>query len=183
MSAKRHLNGVLLVCQWWPSIESWLGSFVVFKWIRTSIAKKPYIFVIFQGGVRTPCPPLWIRTCYRPLGHWKRGSFDNHIFAWFICSRWEIRFFLFGEQLISCLSSANIHAFHENSNLIYHELNVLSIKAHITKSWLLMSSAEIFEASNSVDPDQTAPIGAVWAGSTLLASILMLNNKHTFFQM
>ena len=26
--------------------------------------------------------------------------------------------------------------------------------------------------TNSVDPDQTAPIGAVWSGSTLLASIL-----------
>ena len=29
-----------------------------FRGIRASIAKKPYIFVIFQGGgVRTPCPP------------------------------------------------------------------------------------------------------------------------------
>ena len=32
---------------------------MIFKGIRTSIAKEPYIFVIFQGGgVRTPCPPL-----------------------------------------------------------------------------------------------------------------------------
>ena len=31
---------------------------MIFKGIRTSIAKKPYILVIFQGGgVRTPCPP------------------------------------------------------------------------------------------------------------------------------
>ena len=29
--------------------------------------------------------------------------------------------------------------------------------------------------ANSVDPDQTAPIGAVWPGSTLLASILNLS--------
>ena len=29
---------------------------MIFKGIQTSIAKKPYIFVIFQG-VRTPCPP------------------------------------------------------------------------------------------------------------------------------
>ena len=36
-----------------------LGSFVVLQGIRTSIAKKPYIFVIFQG-VRA----LWIRTCH-----------------------------------------------------------------------------------------------------------------------
>ena len=48
--AKRHLNGVLLAGRWWPNIECWLGSFVVFQGIRTSIAKKPYIFVIFQGA-------------------------------------------------------------------------------------------------------------------------------------
>ena len=44
----------------WPNIECWLGSFAIFKGIRTRIARKPYIFVIFQGGgrwVRTPCPP------------------------------------------------------------------------------------------------------------------------------
>ena len=28
-----------------------------FQGIGTSIAKKPYIFVILQGGVRTPCLP------------------------------------------------------------------------------------------------------------------------------
>ena len=44
-------------------IECWLGSFVIFQGIRTSIAKKPYIFVIFQGGGGGPDPlsPLWIR--------------------------------------------------------------------------------------------------------------------------
>ena len=47
---------------------------------------------------------------------------------------------------------------------------------------MLLSSAEIFEASstNSVDPDQTTPVGTVWSGSTLFASILMLINKQTF---
>ena len=37
---------------------------MIFQGIRTSIAKKPYIFVIFQeggGGVRTPCPLSGIR--------------------------------------------------------------------------------------------------------------------------
>ena len=29
--------------------------------------------------------------------------------------------------------------------------------------------------ANSLDPDQTAPIGAVWSGSTLFASILNLS--------
>ena len=37
----------------------WLGSFVIFQGIRTSIAKKPYIFVIFKG-VQNPAP-LWFR--------------------------------------------------------------------------------------------------------------------------
>ena len=48
------------------AIESWLGSFVIFQGIRTSIAKKPYIFVIFFGeGGPDPLspPPLWICTC------------------------------------------------------------------------------------------------------------------------
>ena len=31
-----------------------------FQGIRTSIAKEPYIFMIFQGG-SVPRPPLWIR--------------------------------------------------------------------------------------------------------------------------
>ena len=52
LPAQRHLNGVSLACRWWPNIKFWLGSFVIFQEIRTSIAKKPYNFVIFQGGVR-----------------------------------------------------------------------------------------------------------------------------------
>ena len=34
-----------------------LRSFVIFQGIQTSIAKKPYIFVIFQGGGLDPLPP------------------------------------------------------------------------------------------------------------------------------
>ena len=56
--AKRHINGVSRAWRRWPNIECWLGSFVIFQGIWTSIAKKPYIFVIFHGGgVRTPWPP------------------------------------------------------------------------------------------------------------------------------
>ena len=29
-TAKRHLNGVSLAGRWWPNIECWLGSFVIF---------------------------------------------------------------------------------------------------------------------------------------------------------
>ena len=35
--------------------------------------------------------------------------------------------------------------------------------------------------ANSVDPDQTAPIGAVCSGSTLFASILNVSNVRQLF--
>ena len=47
-TAKRHLNGD-------PTLNAGLVA-VIFQGIRTSIAKEPYIFVIFQGGL-TPPPP------------------------------------------------------------------------------------------------------------------------------
>ena len=57
-ASKTSLNGVLLAGQYWPIIECWLGSFVIFQGIRINIARKPYIFVIFHGGrVSWPCPP------------------------------------------------------------------------------------------------------------------------------
>ena len=56
---KCHLNGVSLAC---PDDDSTLNACLValsFSGIRTDIAKKPYIFVIFQaGGGGVPCPPL-----------------------------------------------------------------------------------------------------------------------------
>ena len=45
----------------WLNNECWPGSFVIFQGIRTSISKKPYIFVIFRGGGGWgggPPPPL-----------------------------------------------------------------------------------------------------------------------------
>ena len=57
LPAKRHLNGVSLACRRWLNIECWLRVFMIVHGIRISIAKKPYIFVSFQDGVRTPCPP------------------------------------------------------------------------------------------------------------------------------
>ena len=42
----------------WLADDGWLGGFVIFQGIPNSIAKKPYIFVIFQGGeVLDPYPP------------------------------------------------------------------------------------------------------------------------------
>ena len=54
---KRHWNGVSLAGRWWPNFECWLGSYVILQGIRTYIAKKPYIFVIFQGGPDHLSPP------------------------------------------------------------------------------------------------------------------------------
>ena len=58
--AKCHLNGVSLAYRCWPNIKCWLRTFMIFWGIRTSIARKPYIFVIFQGGPDT-LYPLWTR--------------------------------------------------------------------------------------------------------------------------
>ena len=60
--------------------------------------------------------------------------------------------------------------------------HLLTLKAHYHKMFAFMSSTKIFEVSylNSEDPDQTAPVGAVRSGSTMLTSMLMLN-RH--FQM
>ena len=55
-------------------------------------------------------------------------------------------------------------AFHENPNRIVYTLNshLLTLKAHNHKLYFL-SSTKLFEhlKINGVDPDQTAPIGAV----------------------
>ena len=40
-----------------PNIECWLGSFFIFQGVRTSIAKKTYIFVIFRWRA-VDCPTL-----------------------------------------------------------------------------------------------------------------------------
>ena len=45
-----HLNDVSLACRLWPNIECWLGRLVIVQGVRTSIAKKYYMFVVFQGG-------------------------------------------------------------------------------------------------------------------------------------
>ena len=56
--AKIHLNGVSLACQYdAPKLNAGLVAFQGFQGIRTSIAKKPYIFVIFRGGGSRPPPP------------------------------------------------------------------------------------------------------------------------------
>ena len=51
---KRRFAGGPMVAQ----NEYWICGFVIFQGIFTSIAKKPYIFVIYQGGMDPGPPPL-----------------------------------------------------------------------------------------------------------------------------
>ena len=75
-------------------------------------------------------------------------------------ARREISFYLFGREIISCLSRANVRALHEIPDRIHTELTLilLTLKVHI-----LFKSAALFKASptNSVDPDQTASVRRV----------------------
>ena len=41
------------------------------------------------------------------------------------------------------------------------------------------SKKDAEEIANSVDPDQTAPLGAVWSGSALFAQICLSENLGT----
>ena len=76
---------------------------------------------------------------------------------------------------------ANVRAFHVNPDPIFTELTfIITLKAPITPKVICFCHLlKCFEASltNSVDPDQTAPVRS---GSTLFASILSLTNKKTF---
>ena len=57
--AKRHLNGVSLACRWWPNIECWLGSYVIFRGSRPVLLRNPIFLWIFRGGgPDTLSPPM-----------------------------------------------------------------------------------------------------------------------------
>ena len=60
------------------NIECWLGSFVIFQGIRTSIAKKPYIFCDFSEGVTTLDPHMCIHRliCASDIGRQQNGVFS-----------------------------------------------------------------------------------------------------------
>ena len=43
-------NGVSLVCRWWPNIECWLGSFVIFRGSGPVLLRNPIFLWFFRGG-------------------------------------------------------------------------------------------------------------------------------------
>ena len=58
------------------------------------------------------------------FSHCKCGNNNICIWAWFgyfICSRREIRFYLFGKDLVSCLSCVNVRAFQQNPDRYIYE--------------------------------------------------------------
>ena len=49
-------DGVSQASWWWPNIECWLGSFVIFKGVQTSIPEESYCFEVFRAESRPPVP-------------------------------------------------------------------------------------------------------------------------------
>ena len=45
--------------------------------------------------------------------------------------------------------------------------------------WRVMHPKDAAEIANSVDPDQSAPLGAVWSGSALFAQTCLSENLGT----
>ena len=94
---KHNLNGVSLACRWWPYIEWWLGSFVIFRGSGPVLLRKP-IFCDFSGGggggSGPPVPPLDPRMIFFRLMQisyqtfiWNHSDLDNCYHAWLASTR------------------------------------------------------------------------------------------------
>ena len=57
-------------------------------------------------------------------------------------------------------------------------LDTQNICCSYSKMWTnnVTSPKDADRMANSVDPDQTAPLGAVWSGSTLFAQVYLSEN-------
>ena len=58
-----------------PTLNAGLVALRMFRGIRTSIAKRPYIFVIFHGGVWTPAPPPHSRSAHNPHTYYEPAQY------------------------------------------------------------------------------------------------------------
>ena len=85
LPAKRHLNGVLLACRCWPTIECWLDS-CDFSGDPNQYCKETIFFVIFQGDHDPLFPP--------PLDPHMQDSLNT-------CIAWSVFF--------SCLLSGKLY--------------------------------------------------------------------------
>ena len=87
------------------------------------------------------CTMVCVCSVIEILGHCQGGNFKIQNWAWFgyfIRSRRETGSIYM--ELISCLSRANVRAFHENTDRIYTGLTFVKP----TKSRMFLSSAELF---------------------------------------
>ena len=111
---------VSLPGQRWPNIECWLGCFVIFQAIRTSIAKKNYVLWFFRE-VPTPCPPspLWIS----PL---KIKSIIIIIMIIIIIWDWfcEVVFRVFSSFTVAHLFEEEIFNSPLLNNIVYHNYHI-----------------------------------------------------------
>ena len=128
--AKGHLNGVSLVGRWWPTVERWLGSFVIFQRIWTSIAKELHSFVIFKGvGGQDPLSTL-------PFGS---------------VHGWEQKMSLAGERLVSI----KIHCSHKKPTEVTVDFFTRGSNFLQTFAWLLsLCLLVLITFANSLGPDQ-----------------------------
>ena len=60
--AKCHLNDISLACRWWPNIECWLESSVIFKGSSPVLLRNLIFLWFFRGGPDPLCP-LWVCAC------------------------------------------------------------------------------------------------------------------------
>ena len=129
--AKGHLNGVSLAGRWWPTVERWLGSFVIFQRIWTSIAKELHSFVIFKrvGG-------------QDPLSTLPFGSVHD----------WEQKMSLAGERLISI----KIHCSQKKPTEVTVDFFLHGGATFLqTFAWLLsLCLLVLITFANSLGPDQ-----------------------------
>ena len=56
-TTKYHLNGVSLVCQLWPNIQCWLGSFMILRGSKPVLLRSPPALQFSRGGGSDPSAP------------------------------------------------------------------------------------------------------------------------------
>ena len=106
-----------------------------------------------------------------PLGHY---LISNHNISEAVRDQSSDSYF-YNQLRVHWKNGLLIYQVEVSINRFSSQYSLLTLKASIATKVVLFSSAEMFKKpsiANSVDPDQTAPIGAVCSGSTLFASIL-----------
>ena len=71
------------------------------------------------------------------------------------------------------------HRLYRNDPKFLDTLNICCNHSKVWTMWLyhrLRSPNDADRMANSVDPDQTAPLGAVWSGSALFAQAYLSEN-------